>query len=114
MESALHRIAGLFAVPAWIACTLFVSACNRHPATSSSGLLVNGSGSAKVSYRPEVRVMEEAEGRASISGVDSTGAALLFDSANAIARSLKKNDILVIKGLIARKVLAAEAGPDGI
>jgi len=58
--------------------------------------------------------MEEAEGKRAIIGVGTSGVALLFDSSNAMAQSLKAGDVFMIKGMIARTVLAAEKVPEGI
>jgi hypothetical protein len=72
------------------------------------------SGYAHVTYRSNVRIMEAGEGKKALIGVSSNGASLLFDSANATARTLHAGDVLLIKGLMARMVLGAEATPDGV
>ena len=72
------------------------------------------SGFAHVTYRPNVRIMEEEEGRKAIIGVSTYQNALLFDPSNATARALHAGDVLMIKNLIVRKVLAAEETPDGV
>jgi hypothetical protein len=72
------------------------------------------SGYAHVTFRPNVRVMEEEEGRGAIIGISTYENALLFDPSNATARALRTGDVLMIKNLIARKVLAAEETPDGV
>jgi hypothetical protein len=58
--------------------------------------------------------MEEEEGRGAIIGISTYENALLFDPSNATARALRTGDVLMIKNLIARKVLAAEETPDGV
>jgi hypothetical protein len=68
-----------------------------------------GSGSAVVSYKSNVHVLDGAPGRAAIQGVSSNGAALLLDSSNPQIQSLKAGDVLVIKGLLAKKIVAAES-----
>ncbi|HZQ96607.1 MAG TPA: hypothetical protein VFA67_16475 [Candidatus Sulfotelmatobacter sp.] len=67
-----------------------------------------------MTYRANVRVMEAAEGRQALIGVSSNDASLLFDSSNQTARSLRAGDVLLIKGLLARNVVAAETTPDGV
>jgi len=72
-----------------------------------------GTGSAHVQYQSNVKVMEQSEGEAAIIGQSSDGAALLFNHANAQARQLQAGDVFVVKGLLARKVLAVETEPEG-
>ena len=72
------------------------------------------SGYAHITYRSNVRTMEADEGKKALIGISSNGASLLFDSSNSTARSLHAGDVLLIKGLMARMVLGAEATPDGI
>jgi len=90
----------------------------RVASTGSNGqqqpLPAQGSGYAHVTYRPNVHVMEEDEGRHAIIGVSTYENALLFDSSNSTARALHAGDVLMIKNLIVRKVLAAEQTPDGV
>jgi hypothetical protein len=45
-------------------------------------------------------------------GISTYENALLFDPSNATARTLRAGDVLMIKNLIARKVLAAEETPE--
>lgn len=77
-------------------------------------LASHGSGYAHVTYRANVRTMEKEEGKKALIGVSSNGASLLFDASNATARSLHAGDVLLIKGLMARRVLGAETTPDGV
>ncbi len=72
------------------------------------------SGYAHVTYRSNVRMMEADEGKKALIGISSNGASLLLDPSNATARSLQAGDILLIKGLLARSVIGAEATPDGV
>jgi hypothetical protein len=67
-----------------------------------------GSGSAQVTYRPETHVLEREEGIRALQGASTDGWSLLFDAKDPKLRSLKADDVLLIKGLIARKVIAAE------
>lgn len=77
-------------------------------------MATHASGYAHVTYRSNVRVMQTDEGKKALIGVSSNGASLLFDSANATARSLRAGDVLLIKGLMARMVLGAESTPEGV
>lgn len=90
------------------------SATSAAPARPSAPPHQKGSGYARVTYQPNVRIMEREEGRKALIGVSTNEASLLFDSANATARSLKAGDVLMIKGLLARVVLGAEQTPDGV
>lgn len=83
-------------------------------APSAAVPLQKGSGYAHVTYQSNVRIMEQEEGRKALIGISTNEASLLFDPANATARSLKTGDVLVIKGLLARVVLGAEQTPEGI
>jgi hypothetical protein len=75
--------------------------------------LKNGSGSAHVNYLPNVHVVEREAGIKAIKGISSGGQSLLLDASDPSLASLKADDVLVIKGYIARKVLAAEVqGPN--
>jgi hypothetical protein len=82
--------------------------------TPAAPRLTSASGSAKVTYQPNVRIMEREEGQKALIGVSSNDAALLFDASNSTARGLKAGDVLVIKGWIARSVMAVETTPDGV
>jgi len=75
---------------------------------ASQPALASGSGFAKVTYRPNVHVVEQDEGMNAVQGVSTNGAALLLDASNPKVQSLKAGDVLVIKGLLAKKIIAAE------
>lgn len=72
------------------------------------------SGFANVTYRSNVRTMEEAEAKQAILGLSSDETCFLFDSSNATARALHAGDVLFIKNLTARRVLGTQETPDGI
>src|SRR5580698_2824992 len=74
----------------------------------------DGSGSIKVTYQSNVKTMEMKEAEDAILGQSSDGAAFLFDPSNEKAKSLKAGDVLLVKGMIARKVLGAETEPEGV
>jgi hypothetical protein len=120
MKAIWIRIACMIAVVAGVT-ALAIVGCKSHKndtsttsASSGPGPLQQGSGYAHVTYRPNVRIMEQEEGKKALIGVSTNEASLLFDSSNATARALKTGDVLMIKGVLARVVLGAEATPDGI
>jgi hypothetical protein len=72
-----------------------------------------GSGSAHVTYLPNVHVVEQEEGMKAIKGISTDGESLVLDASDPKLASLKAGDVLVIKGYIARKILASEIqGPE--
>jgi hypothetical protein len=64
-----------------------------------------GKGSAKVDYQPLARVLTREDALASLRAVSSDGRTLLFDASNRTLAALKAGDVLVLRGLCARKVL---------
>lgn len=97
------------------AAALAVVGCSNDSAPrAEASPRLEGTGSAHVKYAPRVRVMEEAQARRSLVATDSTGAALLFAAGDREASALAAGDVLVVKNLIARKVLATETTPDGV
>jgi len=69
-------------------------------------------GSANLTFQPTVHMVEQKDGAAALVGESHDGHGLVFDVSNAQITSLKAGDVLVIKGLIARKVLAIERSGD--
>lgn len=70
--------------------------------------------SAQLTYKPEVQVMETRTALQALKGQTHGGYGFVFDSNYAAAKALKPGDILLIKGLVARKVIASGETPDGI
>ena len=68
-----------------------------------------GSGSATVTFRPNVKTMEHADGAKTLVSVSTDGSTLVFDKSLGPIPDLAVGDVLLIKGLLARKVLAVEA-----
>jgi hypothetical protein len=120
MTEARRLLCSLLLAVLFIVLVFSLGSCTKKspssagPSASGGSFVSGGSGDAKVTFRPEVRLMEEKEGQNALIGVSTDGAALLFDGANGMAKSLKPGDVLVIKGLIARDVLAAQTLPEGI
>lgn len=73
-------------------------------ASSSNG----GRGSAHVVYRPEVKATDATAVREALRGVSTNGLALVFDANATSIAALKPGDVLLVKNLMARKVLAVE------
>lgn len=67
-----------------------------------------GSGFAHVTYQPTVRIVEQKAGANALIGESRNGHGLVFDETSPEINALKAGDVLVIKGLIARKILAVE------
>lgn len=66
-----------------------------------------GSGSAEVTYKPGVHVVEQKEGMNALISVSTDGSTLVFDKSRGGVPDLKDGDVFVIKGLLARKVVAS-------
>jgi len=79
------------------------NAFSNYTAPRQSG----GSGSADVTYKPGVHVVEQKEGTDALISVSTYGSTLVFDRSRGGFPELKDGDVFVIKGLLARKVLAS-------
>jgi hypothetical protein len=71
-------------------------------------------GSAQVTYQPQVQPMEMDEALRALKGQSSDGNGFIFNPAYAKAAALKPGDVLLIKNLLARKVIACQTTADGI
>ena len=65
-----------------------------------------GSGSAEITYRPDVKTMEHTDGARTLVSVSTDGSTLVFDRSLGSVPDLGVGDVLVIKGLLARKIIA--------
>jgi hypothetical protein len=96
-------------------------ACSKGESGGSGGAGAKGPSTAKspdgakatgsvtgLKYAPAVVQMERREGLASLKQISRTGALLLFAGNNSTIASLKPGSVLLIKGLMAKKVLAVE------
>jgi hypothetical protein len=61
-----------------------------------------------VTYKPEVKMIEEAQVDASLLGIASNGDDFVFKNASPQIQALKGGDILFVKNQLVRKVLAAQ------
>ncbi len=87
------------------------SGCSGSTSAASIGNAprnAGGTGSADVTYRPNVRTMEHSDGAKTLISVSTDGSTLVFDKSLGAIPSLGVGDVLVIKGLLARKILAIE------
>jgi hypothetical protein len=66
-----------------------------------------GTGSATVTWKPGVHVIEQDKGYAALISVSTDGSTLVFDRSIAEIPEMKAGDVFVVKGLLARKVVAA-------
>jgi hypothetical protein len=88
------------------------SSTGNGAATSGAPLEVapqnaGGSGSATVTWKPDVHVIEQDKGYAALISVSTDGSTLVFDRSIANIPEMKAGDVFVVKGLLARKVVAA-------
>jgi len=67
-----------------------------------------------VTYRPNVKVVEQKEGTNALVSVSTDGSTLVFDRSRGAIPPLAVGDIIMIKGLLARKIIAAETSGDEI
>jgi hypothetical protein len=79
------------------------------PADAGARLVRRGSGSAKVTLQSNAHLIERDEALTRLAGVSHDGSTLLFTAPSPALRALHAGDVLVIRGLLARKVLAVEA-----
>lgn len=80
---------------------------------AGNGISVGGGNSfAHVTYKPEVKALEESQVNSSLQGISSDGHVFVFNNADPQIRALKSGDLLFIKNQLVRKVLAAETDGD--
>lgn len=70
----------------------------RHP---------DGSGSAEVTYLPGVHVIEQGDGLKALISVSTDGSVLVFDRSVASIPVMKDGEVILVKGLLARKIIAS-------
>jgi hypothetical protein len=105
-------------VAAVIGCVAMLGLVLPKPVDRSDGteasLVQGGSGRAEVTYQPTVRAMDRDKAMAGLLGVGSDGRVLFFAKGTQDVEALAPGDVLLIKGLSARKILAVgqdDAGP---
>lgn len=80
---------------------------------SSSDARATGSAEG-IRYAPNVTVMEEEDGLRQLAGVSFNGALLLFEGGDSKLAALKPGDVILIKNILARKVVLVEEESDGM
>ena len=73
-----------------------------------------GSGSAKVTYKSNVHVIEQADGTKALISVSTDGSTLVFDRKLGAIPSMVDGEVILIKGLLARKIVASMTNGDEI
>lgn len=89
---------------------LLASGCQRAPeatATTGAPRHPDGSGSAEVTYRPGVHVIEQDDGMKALIGVSTDGSTLVFDKTLAPLPAMKDGEVILIKGVLARRIVAS-------
>ena len=106
-----HPAGRLLPFVAFAAAALWLDGCGRSEVRPyrEARRLPGGSGSATVTYKPTTRVLQHTEGLSALKAVSSDGSTLLLESKDPRVKSLKPGGVLVIQGLLARKVLAVDA-----
>lgn len=104
-----------------IAVISLTTGCNRQAeapalggAPTSAPRNAGGSGSATVTYKPGVHVIEQAEGTDALISVSSDGSTLVFDRRRGSIPAMIDGEVIVIKGLLARKIVASETNGDEV
>ena len=98
---------------ATVSVTLVMLACSKSgssgggKAKSSDGARATGSVTG-LTYAPGVVTLERHDGLAALKEISKSGDLLLFSASNSTIASLKPGAVLLIKGLLAKKVLAVE------
>lgn len=98
---------------ATLSVTLVMLACGRSgssgggAAKSSDGARATGSITG-LKYAPGVVTLERRDGLAALKEISTSGDLLLFSGSNSTIAALKPGSVLLIKGLLAKKVLAVE------
>src|SRR6476661_3780457 len=98
---------------ATLSVTLVMLACGKSgssgggAAKSSDGARATGSITG-LKYAPGVVTLERRDGLAALKEISTSGDLLLFSGSNSTIAALKPGSVLLIKGLLAKKVLAVE------
>jgi hypothetical protein len=98
---------------AMLSVTLVMLACGKSGSTSGGGAKRSDGAQARgsvtgLAYAPGVVTLERRDGLAALKEISKTGELLLFSGGNGTIASLKPGSVLLIKGLLAKKVLAVE------
>jgi hypothetical protein len=103
-----------------LTCLLLAGGCERHADIAASAAYgeaprnPGGSGFAQVTYKPQVHVIEQADGVKALISVSSDGSTLVFNRKLGPIPAIADGDVILIKGLLAKKVLASETDGDEV
>jgi hypothetical protein len=93
--------------------TLLAAGCARKADESLSMQVApknpGGSGSAEVIWKPGVHVIEQRDGLDALISVSTDGSTLVFDRSHGKVPAMKDGDVFLIKGLLARRIVASES-----
>jgi hypothetical protein len=103
MQTRRQHLAGLASIGGLMA----TAGCSSSPDGGE------GHGSLSVTYKTGTRVLSRGDGERLILGVTRNGAGLLLDGQNEVAKALKDGDVIFVKELLARKVVAVRPYEDG-
>lgn len=67
-----------------------------------------GTGSAQVTWKSGVHVVEQSDGMNGLISVSTDGSTLVFDRTRGRIPAMKDGEVILIKGLLARKIIASE------
>jgi hypothetical protein len=100
-----------------ICCLCLSAACNGTPdgASRNPGEAPRnpaGSGSATVTYKSNVHLIEQADGTNALVSVSTDGSTLVFDRTSGAIPQMADGDVILIKGLLARKIVASQTEGD--
>ncbi|MFZ0395404.1 MAG: hypothetical protein WCF17_09445 [Terracidiphilus sp.] len=84
----------------------------RRAASDKNISVGQGNSFAHITYKPEVKLIDESAIEASLRGISSDGHGALFKNASAEIKALKAGDILLVKNACAAKILAAQTDGD--
>jgi hypothetical protein len=74
----------------------------------------DGSGSADVTYLPSVHVIEQSDGMKALISVSTDGSTLVFDRTLAPIPAMSDGEVILVKGMLARKIVASITNGDEI
>jgi hypothetical protein len=98
---------------ATVSVALVMLACGKRESSGAGGSKSSGSVRATgsvtgLAYAPGVVTLERRDGLGALKEISTSGDLLLFAGSNSTIASLKPGSVLLIKGLLAKKVLAVE------
>ncbi|MDP9088086.1 MAG: hypothetical protein M3O26_05005 [Pseudomonadota bacterium] len=106
---------------AYVVAMLMAAGCTRQPQVPSSADVMSnaprnagGSGYANFTYKPGVHVVEQTAGLNALVSVSSDGSTLVFDRRRGGIPAMANGEVVVINGLLARKIIESETSGDEI